>query len=90
MRTLSNGLNLFPEEVLVDLLGANQILQLLQPRKSTRFKHLLGHINLGENVIELLRATLRIPLALEAGKLSIDFLEGNPVAAVIRTVLTKA
>ncbi len=56
---------ILPEEVLIDLLGAQEILKLFQAGEAAVVKNVGRHLHLLKDVVELLRAPAGIPIAFE-------------------------
>src|SRR5262249_39557595 len=72
-----------PVEVFVDLAGALQVLELLEPGEGARGVRLGGKLDPLEQPPQLLGALLRSPLRREARQLRGDLVEGYPIAAVV-------
>ena len=69
----SSGLKEFgftPKKLFINLFRANQVFQLLQPRKGSVLKNLLWHVNSLEQFVKLLRPPPRIPAAPSSPALS--------------------
>jgi hypothetical protein len=64
-----------PEEMLVELLRANEVLQLFEPCISSKLKDLMRHLDVLKNLQELLGTKERMALAFETRQLGLDFLE---------------
>ena len=64
-----------PEESVVDLAGANQVLELFETREGTVLKGLQSKINLTKKLIELFHTLVRVPLTLELWQVFCDLVE---------------
>jgi hypothetical protein len=73
----------FPEEILVDLVGADQILELFEPGERSEPEILLSEIDLLEGFVELLGTLGHIPVAGEVRQVFRELVEADPVAAVV-------
>src|SRR5208282_3757879 len=69
-----NGIT--PEELFVNLLCADEVLDLLQPRIGPVLENLRRHVNPLEQGVKLLRAAPRIPRTLESRHVFPDFFKG--------------
>src|SRR5437870_9716808 len=83
LRELSIPASFFPEEMVIDLTCANQILELFESSKGPVLKSLRSHIDFSEQIVELARAPPGIPLAFKIRQTFADFLKRNPITAVI-------
>src|ERR1700730_20095 len=78
-----------PVKVPVDLLGANQIFELLQSRESAIVENLRRQIDPLKELMKLADAFLHITLAFESRQTSRRLLERNAIAAIIGTIRSK-
>src|SRR5262245_13096586 len=81
--------SLCPKELIVNLFGADQILQLLEARERAELERFRGHVNLLEQIVELLGAAPRVPRAFEAGQMLANLIKRNAVAPIVRTLLAE-
>ena len=72
-----------PEELGVDLLRLYQVFQLFQARKRPVFKHIFGHVNPLEQIIELFRSTADVPSASELRQMLANLLKAHTVTPII-------
>src|SRR5207248_11147634 len=82
--------HLRPKEVVIDLSGAYEVLELLKPREGSKGKCFGRHVDSPEKLVKLLSALASIPGAFKAGKLRVDFFEGDAIAAIVGSGRTKA
>jgi len=78
-----------PIELLVDLTRANQMLKLLQSGVRAKFKDFLRHVDALEQIQQLSRSRSCVTPALEAGKLGVDLVEANTIAAIVSIAIAK-
>src|SRR5262245_6959062 len=72
-----------PEEVLVDLAGSDQILQLPEAGEGTKLEGFRRQINPLEDLEQLLRAAPRVPATPEVRQVAADLLEAHAVASIV-------
>src|SRR5262245_38620883 len=72
-----------PEEAVVDLVGPQQVLQLLEPSERPVAEVVLRQVDLLEHVVKLLGASFGVPFAGEAGQKVVDLVERHAVAALV-------
>src|ERR1700733_1325228 len=77
-----------PEEIAVDLPGASQVANLLEPREGAVLVGFLIELDLLEACAQFLRSHARIPGATESGQLAGNLVERHAVTAVVGTGLT--
>src|ERR1700722_10251081 len=72
-----------PEEIRIDLLGLQQILDLLQPGMTARLEDLRRHVDRLEDFQKLARPRRHVELALEARQRRVDLVEVHAVVALV-------
>src|SRR5688572_22808696 len=78
-----SGSSLAPEEVLVDLAGLDQVVDLLEPRVGARLEEVARHADPLEHLEQLLGAAAHVPARREAGQPLGDLVEAHLVVALV-------
>ena len=77
-----------PEQIVVDLLGRNQVFQLLQPGEGAKIEAGLVHSDSREHFVQLGGALLGIPGARETRELAMNLVEADAIAPVVASART--
>jgi hypothetical protein len=78
-----------PKEILIDLLGLDQILELLQSCIAPELEVVLGKVNLLEELQKLLSALGHVPVTPKFRKMLGKLIEIHPITAIVRASRAK-
>ena len=70
--------------MVVDLLSADQVFELLESGEGSVLENFGSHIDPLEEIVQLFCSSPGIPLRLEFRQMFPNFLEGNPIASIVR------
>lgn len=79
-----------PIQIVIELPGALQVLQLLQPSERTELVSIAGHIDSLEQATKFLCSAPRVPAANEPGKPRMNLVERHAVAVIVSAGRTDA
>ena len=77
-----------PEQISVDLLGRNQVFQLLQPGEGAKIEAALVHSDSRKHFVQLGGALFGVPCTRETRKLAMNLVEAHAIAAVVASART--